>query len=81
MPEQSRDLSRRDMQYRSEVVSVAGFVQQIACSYLRHGYWWYVTGRIPGGKDAGIVERKLVEKYGIGWKSIVEKVKSISMNN
>ena len=54
------------MQYRSEVVSVAGFVQQIACSYLRHGYWWYVTGRIPAGKDAEVIDRKLIEKYGIG---------------
>ncbi len=54
------------MQYRSEVVSVAGFVQQIACSYLRHGYWWYVTGQIPAGKDAKVIDRKLVEKYGIG---------------
>jgi hypothetical protein len=54
------------MQYRSEVVSVAGFVQQIACSYLRHGYWWYVTGRIPAGKDAKSIDRKLIEKYGIG---------------
>jgi hypothetical protein len=54
------------MQYRSEVVSVTGFVQQIACSFLRHGYWWYVTGRIPAGKDAKVIDRKLVEKYGIG---------------
>jgi hypothetical protein len=53
------------MQYRSEVVSVTGFVQQIACSFLRHGYWWYVTGCIPAGKDARSVDRKLVEKYGV----------------
>lgn len=59
-------MHRRDMQYRSEVVSVAGFVQQIACSYLRHGYWWYVTGRIPAGKDAETIDLKLIEKYGIG---------------
>jgi hypothetical protein len=53
------------MQYRSEVISVTGFVQQIACSFLRHGYWWYVTGRVPAGKDAKSIDRKLVEKYGI----------------
>jgi hypothetical protein len=53
------------MQYRSEVISVTGFVQQIACSFLRHGYWWYVTGCVPAGKDARSVDRKLVEKYGI----------------
>jgi hypothetical protein len=53
------------MQYRSEAVSVTGFVQQIACSYLRHGYWFYVTGRIPTGKDAKGIDRKLIEKYCI----------------
>jgi len=54
------------MPYRWETASLEGFVQQIACSYLRHGYWWYVTGRIPAGKDAKVIDRKLVEKYGIG---------------
>jgi hypothetical protein len=53
------------MQYRSEVISVTGFVKQIACSFLRHGYWFYVTGCIPAGKDARSIDRKLVEKYGI----------------
>jgi hypothetical protein len=28
------------MQYRAEATSLVGFVQQIACCYLRHGYWW-----------------------------------------
>lgn len=54
------------MQYRAEVTSVAGFVQQIACCYLRHGYWFYVSGQIPPRKLASDVDRKLVEKYGIG---------------
>lgn len=53
------------MRYRSEATSVAGFVQQIACCYLRHGYWWYVTGYIPDGKDRHLVDHKLIEKYGI----------------
>jgi hypothetical protein len=53
------------MQYRSEATSVAGFVQQIACCYLRHGYWWYVAGCIPQGKAPGAVDRKLIDKYGI----------------
>ena len=39
------------MQYRSEATSVEGFVQQIACCYLRHGYWFYVTGVVPERKD------------------------------
>jgi hypothetical protein len=53
------------MPYRSEATSVEGFVQQIACCYLRHGYWWYVSGRIPQGKDPRQVDQKLVQKYEI----------------
>ncbi len=53
------------MQYRSEATSVEGFVQQIACCYLRHGYWFYVTGRIPDRKDPLMIDAKLIEKYGI----------------
>jgi hypothetical protein len=53
------------MPYRAEATSVEGFVQQIACSYLRHGYWFYVTGRIPAGKDPRAVDEKLIAKYGI----------------
>lgn len=54
------------MSYRAEATSLEGFVQQIACCYLRHGYWFYVTGHIPAGKDARAIDRKLIEKYGIG---------------
>ncbi len=59
------------MPYRCEAKSVIGFVQQIACCYLRHGYWWYVTGVIPDRKDPESVDRKLIDKYGIDisdWK-------------
>lgn len=54
------------MQYRAEATSLSGFIQQIACCYLRHGYWFYVTGCIPPHKDAAAVDRKLIKKYGIG---------------
>ena len=53
------------MQYRCEAVSVTGFVQQIACTYLRHGYWFYVTGVIPHDKDPRAVDAKLLKKYDI----------------
>ena len=55
----------RPMQYRSEATSVEGFVQQIACCYLRHGYWWYVTGSIPPHKDPQAVDCRIIEKYDI----------------
>lgn len=53
------------MGYRCEATSVAGFVQQLAVSYVGHGYWFYVTGRIPDGKDPGAVDTKLIEKYDL----------------
>ena len=56
---------RGSVSYRCEVTSVVGFVQQVACSYLRHDYWWYITSVIPKQKDAGAVDRKLIEKYRI----------------
>ena len=56
---------RGAMPYRCVATSPEGLVQQVAVSYLRHGYWWYVTGRIPKGKDPETIDRKLVEKYGI----------------
>ena len=48
---------------RCEVVSVEGLVQYVACNLLPHGYWFYVTGRIPKGKDPRLVDAKLIEKY------------------
>jgi hypothetical protein len=53
------------MQYRCEATSVEGFVQQVAVQYLRHGYWFYVAGTVPMGKDPRAVDDKLIAKYGI----------------
>ena len=53
------------MKYRCVASSPEGLVQQVAVCYLRHGYWWYVTGRIPDGKDPETVDRKLIVKYEI----------------
>ena len=51
--------------YRAVTTSVEGFVQQIACCYLRHGYWFYVQGRIPKEKTPEQIDEKLIAKYGI----------------
>ena len=51
--------------YRCQATSVGGFVQQLAVAYLGHGYWFYVTGQIPEGKDPRLVDQKLVALYGI----------------
>lgn len=53
------------MSYRAKATSIEGFVQQIACAYLRHGYWFYVTGIVPDGKDAVVIDDKLIQKYDI----------------
>lgn len=53
------------MKYRAVTTSVEGFVQQIACCYLRHGYWFYVKGRVPHGKLPESIDQKLINKYGI----------------
>jgi hypothetical protein len=54
------------MEYRCVATSVAGFVQQLVSCYLPHGYWFYVSGVIPPGKDPAEIDDKLVSKYGIG---------------
>jgi hypothetical protein len=53
------------MAYRYQAASVEGVIQLIAANYLRHGYYWYVTGRIPDGKSAELIDSKLIEKYQI----------------
>ena len=53
------------MAYRCVATSVAGFVQQLAVACLAHGYWFYVVGRVPPGKDPADVDRKLINRYAI----------------
>jgi hypothetical protein len=53
------------MEYRCQAASALGFIQILACNYLPHGYWFYVTGQVPGGKDPQTVDQKILAKYGI----------------
>ena len=62
------------MRYRCVATSPEGLVQQVAVSYLRHGYWWYVSGRIPNGKDLHKVDQKLINKYDI---DVTERQRSV----
>lgn len=52
--------------YQCEAATEAGFVQQLAVSYLGHGYCFYVVGEIPATKDPATVDSKLIARYGIG---------------
>lgn len=54
------------MGYRCEAISVEGFVQQVAVSYIANGYFFYVAGSVPSGKDPAKVDRKIIERYDIG---------------
>lgn len=54
------------MEQRVETTSVEGFIQQLAVSCVGKGYFFYVTGSIPEGKDPGKIDSKLVDRYGIG---------------
>ncbi len=53
------------MSYRCVATSIGGFVQQLAVCYMRHGYWFYVTGSIPSRKNPSSIDQKLIQKYGI----------------
>jgi hypothetical protein len=51
--------------YRCEATSIEGFIQQLAVSYVGNGYWFYVAGSVPEGKDPRGVDVKLIQKYAI----------------
>jgi len=52
--------------YPCVAASVEGFIQQLAVSYISNGYFFYVTGHVPEGKDPARVDAKLIERYGVG---------------
>lgn len=54
------------MTYRFKAASVEGFVQQLAISYIGHGYWFYVSGVVPERKNPRRVDEKLLEQYDAG---------------
>jgi hypothetical protein len=53
-------------EYRCEASTLEGFIQQLAVAYIAHGYYFYVCGNVPEGKNPAKVDAKLMEKYGIG---------------
>jgi hypothetical protein len=52
--------------YRCEASTLEGFIQQLAVAYLAHGYYFYICGSVPEGKDPKKVDAKLMGKYGVG---------------
>lgn len=53
------------MSYACETTTLAGFTQQLAVSYVANGYFFYVLGSIPEGKDPARTDAKLIDRYGI----------------
>jgi hypothetical protein len=51
--------------YKYIATTREGFVQQIAVGYVRHGYVFFVNGKVPNGKDPSKTDQKLLERYGI----------------
>jgi hypothetical protein len=51
--------------YQCETTTVTGFIQQLACAYVRSGYVRAACGVLPEGKDAARFDRKQVERYGL----------------
>ena len=51
-------------QYRYQVVNIDGFVEQLV-RYVNTGHYFYVTGRIPAGKSADKIDRKLLRRFSV----------------
>jgi hypothetical protein len=51
--------------YPCVAISIHGLVQQITVSYLRHGYYWYVSGTLPEGVEPEHVDETILAKYDI----------------
>jgi hypothetical protein len=51
--------------YRYLATTEEGFLQQLAVCYLANGYYFYVPGVIPEGKDPVLTDQKILRKYGI----------------
>lgn len=69
------------MEYRCEATSLEGLVQQLAVCYVGRGYYFYVQGQIPAGKDAIEVDQKLIQRYGITakkWKRARRKADGLA---
>ena len=50
-------------EYRCVAASLAGLIQQVAVSYVRNGYWFYVAGAVPDGKCLEELDAKFVKLY------------------
>ena len=53
------------MQYQYEVTSLTGFLQRVATHLLPKGYFFFVQGTLPDGKNPRALDAKLLAKYDV----------------
>jgi hypothetical protein len=53
------------MKYRYEVTSLTGYLQRVATHLLPKGYYFFVQGVVPDGKDPAALDAKLLAKYDV----------------
>jgi hypothetical protein len=50
--DQEGSMTNRCLEYLSETTSIEGLIQQVAVSYLRHGYWWFAPFAEPSNDNS-----------------------------
>ena len=58
------EAKRKPFPYRFEATTPEGFLQQLTANYLAHGYFFFVAGWVPEGKDPHSVDAKSSESTG-----------------
>lgn len=53
------------MDYKYEVTSLTGFLQRVATHLLPKGYFFFVQGTLPDGKNPSALDAKLLAKYDV----------------
>ena len=53
------------MEYKYEVTSLVGYLQRVATHLLPKGYYFFVQGVVPEGKDPTQLDAKLLAKYDV----------------
>ena len=53
------------MEYKYEVTSLVGWLQRVATHLLPKGYFFFVQGQVPEGKDPSALDAKLLAKYDV----------------
>jgi hypothetical protein len=53
------------MEYKYEVTSLVGYLQRVATHLLPKGYYFFVQGTLPAGKDPAALDTKLLSKYDV----------------